>query len=157
VREDLLLLKSHLQGLLKGTSSASETTRLLGDVIDGLNQVIEQQVAVLIRQLYPATLSQGIVPAFLSFADRFGATPAIEVEMDEDLMSREKADPNWVPEQVKLAVYRIAEEALTQATKHAKAGKVTVRLDTAREGWLRLTVQDGGQALIRKALLVDWR
>jgi signal transduction histidine kinase len=147
VREDLLIVKGHLQELLKGTSSAPETTRLLGDAIDGLNQVIERQIAVLCRRLYPATLSQGLVPAFLSLADRFTAAPAVAVELDEELMRREKTDPNWVPEQVKLAVYRIAEEALTKAAKHARAGKVTVRLNTSREGWLRLTVRDDGQGL----------
>ena len=60
-------------------------------------------------------------------------------------MRREQADRNSVPEQVKLAVYRIAEEALTNVVKHAKAGKVTVWLDASGEGWLRLTVRDDGQ------------
>jgi signal transduction histidine kinase len=46
---------------------------------------------------------------------------------------------------VGLAVYRIAEEALTNVVKHAKAGKVIVRLDQHRVGWLRLTVRDDGQ------------
>ena len=147
VQVKLLTLKGRLQDLLKGTTSVSETTRLLSEAIDGLNQVIEQQVAVLSRQLYPATLSQGLVPAFLSFADRFRAGPVVEVDLDEELMRREKADPSWVPEQVKLAAYRIAEEALAKAVEHAKAGKVTVRLDTSREGWLRLTVRNDGQAL----------
>jgi signal transduction histidine kinase len=147
VQEKLSILKGRLQELLKGTTSASETTRLLSEAIDGLNQVIEQQVAVLSRQLYPATLSQGLVPAFLSFADRYSAGPVVEVELDEDLIGREKADPNWVSEQVKLAMYRIAEQALAQAVEHAKAGKVTVRLGMSREGWLHLTVRDDGQAL----------
>ncbi len=52
---------------------------------------------------------------------------------------------NLLPEQVGLAAYRIAEEALTNVVKHAKASKVTVRLDSSREGWLRLTVRDDGQ------------
>ena len=145
VQEKLLILKGHLQQLLTGTSSASETTRLLSEVIDGLNQVIERQVGVLSRQLYPSTLSQGLVPTFQSFGDRFGAAVAIEIELDEELMRREKADLNSVPEQVGLAAYRIAEEALTNVVKHAKASKVTVRLDPPREGWLRLTVRDDGQ------------
>ena len=114
-------------------------------MIDGLNQVVEQQVGVLSRRLYPSTLSLGLVPTFLSFADRFEAGPAVEVELEEELVGREMADPNSVPEEVKLAVYRIAEEALTNAVQHAKAGKVTVRLDASREGWLRLTVRDDGQ------------
>jgi len=145
VQGKLSILKGRLQELLKGTSPAPETTRLLSEVIDGLSQVMEQQVGVLSRQLYPATLSQGLVPTFLSFADRFRASTAVEVGLDDELMRREKADPTWVPEQVKLAVYRIAEEALTNAVQHAEAGHATVRLDTSREGWLRLTVLDDGQ------------
>ena len=146
VQEKLLILKGNLQEILKGIGSASETTRLLSDVIDGLSQVIERQVGVLSRQLYPPTLSQGLVPTFLSFGDQFKTGPAVEIELDEELIRREKGDRNSVPEQVKLAVYRIAEEALTNVVKHAKASKVTVRLDTSREGWLRLMVRDDGQS-----------
>lgn len=145
VQVKLLILKGRLQELLKGTCSESETTRLLSEVIDGLNQVIEQQVGVLSRQLYPATLSQGLVPAFLSFADRHSAGPVVEVELDEELIRREKADPSWVSEQVKLAMYRIAEQALANAIQHAGARHATVRLGMSREGWLHLTVRDDGQ------------
>ena len=123
--------------ILKGTRSESETTRLLSEAIDG--------VAVLSRQLYPATLSQGLVPAFLSFADRYSAGPVVEVELDEEVMKREKAGPSWVSEPVKLAVYRIAEQALANAVQHAGAGHATVRLGISREGWLHLTVRDDGQ------------
>ena len=150
VQERLLILKGNLQQLLKGTSSASETTKLLSEVVDGLNQVIEQQVGVLSRQLYPLTLSQGLVPTFLSLGDQFKAGPAVEVELDEELVRREKAGRDSVPEQVKLAVYRIAEEALTNVVKYAKAGKATVRLDASREGWLRLAVRDDGQGFDAK-------
>jgi signal transduction histidine kinase len=151
VQERLLILKGNLQQLLKGTSSASETTKLLSEVVDGLNQVIEQQVGVLSRQLYPSTLSHGLVPTFLSFGDQFKAGPAVEIELDQELVRREKADRNSVPEQVKLAVYRIAEAALTNVLKHAKAGKVTLRLDASREGCLRLAVRDDGQGFDAKS------
>jgi signal transduction histidine kinase len=78
-------------------------------------------------------------------AGRFGAGPAVDVALEEDLIEREKADPACVPDAVRLAVYRIAEEALNNAVAHASAGHATVRLDTSREGWLRLTVRDDGQ------------
>jgi signal transduction histidine kinase len=151
VQEKLLILKGNLQELLKGTSSASETNRILNEVIVGLSQVIERQVGVLVRQLYPPALSDGLVPAFLSFRDQFKSEPAVEIEMDEELMRLEKTDRNTVAEPVKLAVYRIAEEALTNVVTHAKAGRVTVRLDTSREGWLRLTVRDDGQGFDAKS------
>jgi signal transduction histidine kinase len=145
VQERLLVLKGRLQELLEGIGSASETTRLLSNVIDELNQKIEHQVGVLSRQLYPSTLGEGLVPAFQSLRDQFGAALALEIKLDEEFAKQEQADRNLFPEQVGLAAYRIAEEALTNVVKHAKASKVTVRLDSSREGWLRLTVRDDGQ------------
>jgi two-component system NarL family sensor kinase len=145
VQVKCLVLTTHLQELRKGMGSASETVRVLSEVIDGLNQLIEQQVGALSRQLYPSILTYGLVPTFQSFSDQFKAALAIEIDLDEELMRKEKADRHLVPEQVKLALYRIAVEALTNVVKHAKAGKVTVRLDPPREGWLRLTVRDDGQ------------
>ena len=60
-------------------------------------------------------------------------------------MRLDLADHGSLPEHVGLAAYRIAEEALTNAVKHARADKVIVRLDRQRAGWLRLTVRDDGQ------------
>jgi signal transduction histidine kinase len=145
VQEKLLVLKGRLQGILKGGCSAPETTRRLGEVIDGLSQVIERQVGALSRRLYPSALSHGLVPVLQSFRDQFGAVPAIEIDLDEELMRLELTERNLLPEHVALAAYRIAEEALTNVVKHAKAGKAIVRLDAHRAGWLRLTVRDDGQ------------
>ena len=145
LQEKFLGLKGRLQELLKGISSADQAARVAGEVIDGLDRVIEPQVTALSRQLYPPTLGHGLVPAFQSFPDQFGAGLALEIELDEGLVREEKADRHPVPEQVGLAVYRIAEEALANVVKHAKAGKVTVRLDASGEGWLRLTVRDNGR------------
>jgi DNA-binding response OmpR family regulator len=119
--------------------------QLVGDATDGPNEEIERKIGVLCRQLYPSSLSQGLASALQSLRERWGATVAIEIELDGDCVGQEKADRNSVPEEVGLAVYRIAEEALSNAAKHAKAGKVTVRLDPPREGWLRLTVRDDGR------------
>jgi signal transduction histidine kinase len=145
LQEKLLILKGRLQELLKGNSSAVEGARVVSEVIDGLSQVIEPKVSALGRQLYPSTLSHGLVPAFQSFAGQFGAALALEIELDEELVREEKAGCSPVPEQAGLAVYRIAEEALANAVRHAKAGKATVRLKRSREGRLRLTVRDDGQ------------
>ena len=145
VQERLSVLNSHLQELLKGFSSASEATQRICNVIDMLDRKIERQVGVLSRQLYPSTLSEGLIPAFQSFRDQFEAALTIEIELDEELVKQEQADCSLLPEQVGLAAYRIAEEALTNVVKHANASKVIVRLDSSREGWLRLTVRDDGQ------------
>jgi signal transduction histidine kinase len=145
LQEKLLILKGQLQELLKGTNSPAQAPRVVSEVIQGLNQVIEPRVIALSRQLYPLSLSHGLILAFQSFPERFGAGLVWEMELDEALWREEKAGRNPVPEQVGLAAYRIAEEALTNVVKHAKASKVTVRVDRPRECWLRLTVRDDGQ------------
>jgi len=144
LREKLLILRGQVQELLKGLSSAEEAARVVNEAIYGLSQV-EPKLSALSRQLYPSTLSLGLPSTIQSFPGQFGAALAFEIEMDEELAREEKAGRNPVPEQVGLAVYRIAEEALANVAKHAKAGKVTVRLDRPREGWLRLRVGDDGQ------------
>jgi len=67
------------------------------------------------------------------------------MELDEALVHHERANPRLIPEQMRLAAYRIAEEALTNAVKNAKASKITMTLGLSSQGWLRLTVQDNGQ------------
>ena len=145
LQNKLLMLKSQLQALLKDARSAAETAPVLSEVIDALNRDIQPQISVLSRRLYPSTFSQGLVRTFQSFPHQFEGALALELELDEELVREETADRNPVPEQVGLTVYRIAEEALANVVKHAKASKVTVRLDRPREGWVRLTVRDDGQ------------
>jgi len=145
VQERLRTSAGRLRGLLPAIGSTPETTRALSAVIADLSQVCEQNIEALGCQLYPAMLSQGLVPTFQAFGDQLEAVPSIEISLDEELVNLEKVDPIVFPEQMGLAMYRIAEEALSNAIKHAKASKVTIRLDPLRQGWWRLTVQDDGQ------------
>jgi signal transduction histidine kinase len=114
-------------------------------VIDGLNQMSDQHIGVLGRRLYPGTLGQGLVPTFQALGDRPAGAPTVVISLDEALVRQEKADSTLFPELVKLALYRIAEEALANAVQHAGASQVTLRLDPLRPGWLSLWVLDDGQ------------
>ncbi len=144
VQERLLVLKGRLQEFVDRIGSASGPPPLLGDVVRGLSE-LAPVVGDLGRHLYPPSLGGGLVPAIPSLLDRFGSALSIDFERDDALSKRENADRGLVPEQVGLAAYRIAEGALTNAVEHSRAGKVTVRLDLPREGWLRLTVRDDGR------------
>jgi signal transduction histidine kinase len=155
VEEGLIALRGRLREFLCGFDTASEPARHLGGVIERLSESITKQVAVLGRQLYPSSLNEGIVAAFQCFRDQFGASLDIEIEPDEQLVKNERADGDYLPEQVRLAAYRIAEEALTNAVKRANASMVTVRLDSSREGWLCMTVRDGGHNLDAAATSIE--
>jgi signal transduction histidine kinase len=60
-----------------------------------------------------------------------------------DVTIETAGEPRAVPENVGLTVYRIVQEALTNALKHAGPARVTVRVDFT-EG-LRVTVTDNGR------------
>ncbi len=67
-------------------------------------------------------------------------------------MRKERDNPRFIPEQVRLSIYRIAQEALINAVKHARASRIMLRLELIYPGWLRLKVQDDGHGWnIKKA------
>ena len=51
--------------------------------------------------------------------------------------------PAWVDERVENTVYRVVQESLTNAVRHAKAGRVDVLVELTEQG-ARITVQDDG-------------
>jgi len=55
------------------------------------------------------------------------------------------ADLPAVPLDVKIALYRIAQEALNNVVKHSGAARATVALQAAEGGGVELRVQDDGQ------------
>ncbi|MBM3935389.1 MAG: hypothetical protein FJ319_14045 [SAR202 cluster bacterium] len=99
------------------------------------------------HQLYRAILRRGLVPALQSLCDHFDSAIALDVRMDPELVRREKFDNNFVPEQVRLAGYRIAEEALTNVLKHSGASQVFIAADL-RGGAIEVIVKDNGKGFV---------
>jgi signal transduction histidine kinase len=104
----------------------------LGRVADELNGVVED-LREIARGIHPAILSDGgLRPALRTLARR----AAIAVELDVAAIGR-------LPEPVEVAAYYVVSEALTNATRHARASVVEVDAD-ASGGTLRVCVRDDG-------------
>ncbi|MBE0481464.1 MAG: PAS domain-containing protein, partial [Dehalococcoidia bacterium] len=89
--------------------------------------------------LSPSLLrSAGLVRALFSLTEEYARRTNIPVEFNHDNRLEEK-----VPEDVALAGYRIAQEALTNVARHAGASEVKMQL-SCEAGWLRLEVADNG-------------
>jgi signal transduction histidine kinase len=83
--------------------------------------------------IHPAGLTRdGLRPALGELVSQSAVPVDLDVRMDGRL-----------PEAIEVAAYYIVSEALTNATKHAHASSVTVRVDAAGEG-LRLGIRDDG-------------
>ena len=109
----------------------------LEEVVSTIDGEIEG-LRTLIRELRPAALDElGPAPAIEELAARTAARYGLRVTTELTLEGRRSAD-------VETALYRIIQEALTNAVKHAGASRVTV---TARDdgGMLRLSVSDDGR------------
>ena len=145
VQGNLLILKSRLQELVEGASSLPEMAQPLQEIVNHLERIIQQELSDLSRRLYPSILRRGLVPALQSLGDQFEAALTIKMELEEHLVSQEKADRNVFPEPVRLAAYRIAEETLTNVVKHAKASEVVIQLVQPLEGELCISLRDNGQ------------
>jgi signal transduction histidine kinase len=109
-----------------------------------LREIIEQDLRSITRQLYPSIIQTGLPSALSSLADRFHRIFNVETDIDKDLVGLEGSVPSGLSDSLRLTVYRLAEEALTNVAKHAHADKarLTVKLSSSAE--IFLAVQDDG-------------
>jgi two-component system sensor histidine kinase UhpB len=92
----------------------------------------------LMADLRPPVLDDyGLGEALRWYAERFGIRTGIAVEVSEG------GDERRLPSAVENALFRIAQEALTNVAKHAKTARATIRLDVEAQA-VRLQVADEG-------------
>jgi signal transduction histidine kinase len=104
----------------------------IGTVADELNGVVED-LREIARGIHPAILSEGgLGPALRTLARR----ATVPVELEVPAMGR-------LPEPVEVAAYYVCSEALTNATRHARASVVRIAL-AEQDGCLHLSIRDNG-------------
>jgi len=118
-----------------------ETTPQVVPYLDGSITLVEE-TAELIRdvmgELRPAVLDDyGLLAALQWHGQRFSEHTGLPV-----LVQGEELAPR-LPSTVETALFRIAQEALTNVAKHAQASQVTVTLESV-DGGARLTIADDG-------------
>ncbi len=92
----------------------------------------------LARQLRPTALDDhGLVPAIEAQLRGFGESTGVEATLDT------RGDPDALDEEKQTVIYRVAQEALTNAGRHAKAHRIDVALQAGAEGAV-LSVRDDG-------------
>ncbi|HKB23811.1 MAG TPA: PAS domain S-box protein [Methylomirabilota bacterium] len=110
------------------------------DEVRGLLNKIEEQLRHLSHELRPTILDDlGLHPALEFLADGVSKRTGLRIFVDGTPGTR-------LPPATETALYRIVQEALTNVTKHAQAGRVAITF--AREGrFLRCSVHDDGAGL----------
>ncbi len=132
-------LTSLLLGLkaLETVNDEAERKERLAGLLDSTSQTLDE-LRRLARNLRPPVLDDlGLGPALGSLLNEFSQTSGLEVERHiSDLRGGLSKD-------AEVALYRVAQEALTNVAKHAQATRVSVRLED-EHGTARVSIEDDG-------------
>ena len=125
-------------GTAKHRIPAESTGRT--DISQAQQKLIElgREIRILSHEMHPAVLQEhGLAQALSSYCSEFANTRGIAAACEADAALKD------LSRGCALALYRIAQEAMGNAAKHARAKHVNVRLEQA-DGMARLTVSDDG-------------
>jgi signal transduction histidine kinase len=118
---------------------------MLAEVRGEIDRIREQEVRQASHLLHPSIIQVGLVPAVRSLAARLEAHFDVSLEVDQHVAELDDPVENQLPEALRLAVYRVVEEALNNIHRHAKATKVAISLGLDGTGYLTLVVRDDGK------------
>jgi len=108
--------------------------------VRGLLTQAEQQLRRFSHELRPPMLDNlGLVAALQFLADGLSARSELPIELDCSLA-------HCPPREIELVLYRVVQEALTNATRHAHASRVLVRLRQLPDH-IECSVRDDGVGL----------
>jgi PAS domain S-box-containing protein len=138
--QSLSLLKLGIQEALRHMGDGvprkaiESVTQLIPKVAGALDEL--RRVSMDLR---PSTLDDlGLLPTLSWFVREFeAANPNTRIDKQIDVSEKD------VPEPLKLAIFRILQEAVNNAVKHAAAGRITISLCNAGDA-LVFTVADDG-------------
>ena len=104
-----------------------------------LGEEITRHIREVISELRPSVLDDfGLVAALHWYGERFRVLTGLRINIEEkEFFPR-------LPSNRETIIFRIAQEALTNVSKHAGASRVDLRLEKG-EGLVRLTITDNGR------------
>jgi signal transduction histidine kinase len=135
-----------LRVLLSSTRRRGSGAEDLGEAIDQAVDQLDDEIAnlrALITELRPAALDElGLRPALVVLVERaktiHGLEVAAAIELGDEDASRTRLDG-----EIETAVYRVVQEALGNAARHAGATRVDIEVQM-RDGEITLAVRDDG-------------
>jgi PAS domain S-box-containing protein len=131
----ILNLRAAENELNAGNSPQNTAARL-----SGLKEIVEElgrEVHEVALRLRPTALDDlGLVAAVKNYVEHWSAQSGIETEFYTNFEER-------LPGEIETALYRVVQESLNNALKHAKASKVSVLLER-RKGYVVAIIEDNG-------------
>ncbi len=141
----LLLQTAQMANAREGLAGAA------GGAIDQLDLTI-RGLQGLIAELRPAALDQlGVEPAIRALLERTAVTSGLDIDVRIELEHTRERDGRRLDPELGTTVYRLVQEAVTNATKHAGADRVWVEV-VEEESIIHVTVRDDGRGFTRSGV-----
>ena len=131
-----LLAAVHIQlrQMARGLSTAAQSHLV---EVESLLEQVEQQLRNFSHELRPTVLDDyGLLPALQTLAEKFSKRFGLPVSVDGKVVPR-------LSKTIEAAMYRVAQEALNNVARHAKASRVNIRLWRA-PGEFHCCIRDDG-------------
>jgi signal transduction histidine kinase len=117
----------------------------LETLAEDVDQIREEDIRQLSHRLHPSIVRVSAAAGLRSLRDFYESLIPVELEIGDEAAALEEGGISVIPEEPRLAVYRITELALTNAARHAKASLVTVGWNYGQQAQeLVLSVVDDG-------------
>ena len=142
-----------LKVMLQSAQSGGRQEAIAAAVQGALEQ-LELSISslqTLITELRPASLDElGVRPALDALAKRTSARHGLEVETHFDLDFDNGRASSRLTDDIESTVYRLVQEAITNAVKHSEGNTLSVRV-VERDGRVLVTVRDDGRGFDTEA------
>ena len=145
VQSRLLVLQHRLSQCQEILSlEPQKASSLLGEIRRELRSVQENDIRRASHELYPSIVKIGLIPALRSLVYRFQHAIRIDLYVESAITRMEERDERQFPDEFRVGVYRIVEEALENVVKHAHASEATVAVHLEKAETISLDVSDNG-------------
>jgi signal transduction histidine kinase len=145
LHDDTLQALGNLRLILAGAGRSGDQPAMelaIGQSLEQLEHDITT-LRALITELRPAALDQlGLGPAVLALVDRVRSAE-LEIDAHVDLDYEEGRAQDRLPSELETGIYRVVQEALTNATKHGGATRASVEVLEDERG-VHMTIRDDG-------------
>jgi len=136
ISQDLFSISALAGGLRKALPPGSPLQPQLETLSDTVGSAIQEMRALLLELRPTALEDKGLVPALADLCDAYEVRVGVRVRKD---LAAIVLDPA-----IEQAVFRIAQEGLSNAVRHSDAGEIQVQL-RQEGGQAELTVADNGR------------
>ncbi|MCX5752658.1 MAG: ATP-binding protein [Candidatus Krumholzibacteria bacterium] len=144
VGQALTALKLELETLERGLGPLDSCTRKSLEGIRKQVRFVAESTRTIAKSFHPAMLDElGFVPTLSWYIDNFIRRDELDVEFEEAGFDED------LPAPVSLALYRVAQEALTNVVRHAGASRVSISL-TRGYPCAIMEIEDNGRGISKQ-------